>query len=126
MTNELTATRLEFAEALTNAGLTIEVVPFIPGRITPPVAIIRPASNYVRPDLLRAEWRLGLEVDLIAATADNELADEELDGLICDFVAALPAYATLSSVSAPTGLTTGNADYLAATASVEINMTLER
>lgn len=124
MTNELTATKESFVSDLVAAGLSVETVAFIPERITPPVAIVRPGSTYISPLTLGGEWRLGIEIDLIAATAGNEMVEENLDALICDLIAALPNYATLSNVSAPTGLTTGNAEYLSATATLELAITL--
>ena len=124
MTNELTATKNAFIADLVAAGLTVETVAFIPERITPPVAIVRPGGNYISPLTVGGEWRLSLEIDLIAATATNEMVDESLDALICDLIAALPNYAILSNVSAPTGLTTGNAEYLSATATLELAITL--
>jgi hypothetical protein len=124
MTNELTVTKNAFIADLVAKGLTVETVAFIPERITPPVFIVRPSGNYISPLSLGGEWRLGLEIDLIAATATNEMVDESLDGLICDLIAALPNYAILSGVSAPTALTTGNAEYLSATATLELAITL--
>lgn len=123
--NELTATKSDFVADLLAAGLTVETVPYIPGRITPPLVIIRPGSTYIAPSTLGAkEWRLNLEADVIAATATNEQVEEELDALICDLLDALPPYATLSSITAPQGLNTGNAEYLSATASIELAVNL--
>jgi hypothetical protein len=124
MSNELTTTKQNFVADLVAAGLTVETVAFIPERITPPVAIVRPGGTYITPLTLGGEWRLGVEIDLIAATAANEMVEENLDGLICDLIAALPNYATLSNISAPAGLTTGNAEYLSATATLELAITL--
>lgn len=123
--NELTATKQDFVNDLIAAGLTVETIAFIPERITPPVIIVRPASSYLTPSTLGAkEWRLGLEVDLIAATAGNQLVEENLDGLITDLIDALPDHATLTSITAPTGLSTGNAEYLSSTANIELAINL--
>jgi hypothetical protein len=124
MTNELSATKTAFVEDLVSAGFSSEIVAFIPERITPPVAIVRPGGTYLSPLTLGGEWRLGVEIDLIAATAGNELVEENLDALICELIASLPKYATLQTVSAPQGLTTGNAEYLSATATLELAITL--
>lgn len=128
--NELTATKEDFVADLIAAGLQVETIAYIPERITPPVIIVRPGNTYLSPSTLGAkEWRLSLELDLIAATAGNQLVEENLDGLITDLLDALPDHATLQSITAPTGLTTGNAEYLSSTATIElaINLTpLER
>ena len=123
--NELTATKNDFVADLVLAGLQVETVAYIPERITPPVVIIRPGGSYITPSVLGAkEWQLSLEADLIAATASNEMVDENLDALIVALIDALPTYARLVSISAPTGLTTGNAEYLSATATLEIAINL--
>jgi hypothetical protein len=124
MLNELTATKNEFVQNLVDAGLEVETVAFIPERITPPVAIVRPGATYLQVGTLGGEWRLGLEIDLIAATAGNEMVEENLDALICDLIEALPPHATLSNISAPSGITTGNAEYLSSTATIELAITL--
>jgi hypothetical protein len=123
--NELTATKTDFVTDLVLAGLQVETVAYIPERITPPVVIVRPGGTYLSPSVLGArEWQLNLEADLIAATAGNQMVEEELDALIVAFIEALPTYARLVSISAPTGLTTGNAEYLSATATLELAINL--
>lgn len=122
--NELTATKAEFGLALTTNGLTVEVSDFVPDRITPPLVMIRPGGTYVAPSSLRGEYTLNLECDLIAATATNEVAQENLDALICDFLGALPDYAVLNNIGAPFALTTGNAEFLAATATLNLAITI--
>lgn len=125
MSNELTATKEDFVADLITAGLTVETIAFIPERITPPVLIVRPGNTYLAPSTLGAsEWRLSLEIDLIAATAGNQMVEENLDGLITELIEALPPYATLQSITAPTGLSTGNAEYLSSTANVELAINL--
>lgn len=123
--NELTATKTDFVTDLVLAGLQVETVAYIPERITPPVVVVRPGGTYLSPSVLGAkEWQLNLEADLIAATAGNQMVEEELDALIVAFIEALPNYARLVSISAPTGLTTGNAEYLSATATLELAINL--
>jgi hypothetical protein len=123
--NELTATKNDFVADLVLAGLTVETVAYIPERITPPIVVIRPGGTYLSPSVLGAkEWQLNLEADLIAATAGNQMVEENLDALVVDLIDALPSYARLVSISAPTGLTTGNAEYLSATATLELAINL--
>jgi hypothetical protein len=123
-TNELTATKVEFALTLVSNGLDVEVIEFVPDRITPPVVLIRPGGTYVSPSSLSGEYSLSLECDLIAGPATNELAQESLDALICEFINALPVYAVLTNIGAPFALTTGNAEFLAATANINLAITL--
>jgi hypothetical protein len=123
-TNELTATKAEFALTLVANGLTVEVLEFVPDRITPPLVMIRPGGTYVAPSSLSGEYNLSLECDLIAGPATNELVQENLDALICEFINALPDYSVLINVGAPFSLTTGNADFLAATANINLAITL--
>lgn len=123
--NELTATKNDFVADLVLAGLQVETVAFIPERITPPIVVIRPGGSYLTPSVLGAkEWQLSLEADLIAATAGNQMVEENLDALILAFIEALPPYTRLVSMSAPAGLTTGNAEYLSATATLELAINL--
>lgn len=123
--NELTATKDDFVNDLIESGLQVETVAFIPERITPPIVIIRPGASYLTPSVLGAkEWQLSLEADLIAATAGNQMVEENLDALIVALVDALPHYARIVSISAPTGLQTGNAEYLSATVTLELAINL--
>ena len=122
--NEVTAIKSEFALSLADGGLEVEVSAFIPDRITPPVVVIRPAPTYLRQSNLSKEFIVGVEVDLITSTASNEMAQETLDAIICSFIEALPPYAALTTIGAPFALTTGTAEYLAATATIELYTTL--
>ena len=87
MTNEITASKAEFALDLQNAGL--DVVDYVPERIVPPILIISAGSPYLTVESLHADYRLGLNVTLVATTATNESATEELDDLIARTVSAL-------------------------------------
>jgi hypothetical protein len=122
--NEITASKAEFSLDLANAGL--DVIDYVPGRITPPIIIIDNAPNYVTSSTLGGEYQLNLELVCIAATADNETATEQLDGLIASALQALEgiAYAAFTGVNQPYTLTTNNADYLAANIAVSLVITL--
>lgn len=120
--SEITASKAEFALDLQNAGL--DVVDYIPGRVTPPVVIIRSGSPYLTNASIGHEFILGLELLVVAQTADNEKATEDLDQLIEDVVNALPAYATMKGVSTPFALDVNNAQYLAATITTDLEITL--
>lgn len=123
MTNEITISKQEFALALNEAGLN--VVSYIPERITPPIVVIAPGSPYlVNSTVGMGEYLMNLEVTLIASKATNKQESEYLDQLMEDFLLALPAYAKLDSVGTPFELTTGNASYLASTVNLDIQISI--
>ena len=70
MTNEITLAKQQFATYLTAAGL--EVVSYVPDRVTPPVVIIKAGSPYLTPESLGQEWQLNLVCALVATTQMNE------------------------------------------------------
>ena len=120
--SEITASKAELALDLTTAGL--DVVAYIPGRVTPPVVIIRSGSPYVSNATVGNGYLLGLELLCVASTADNEMATEDLDQLIEDVLNALPAYATMKGVSQPFALDVNNAQYLSATITTDLAIEL--
>jgi hypothetical protein len=122
MANEITTSKAEFALVLQNAGL--ETFPYVPGRIVPPVVVMRHGSPYLEPSSLGNEYSLGLELVILAAPAVNELATEMLDEAIETLLNALPNYALLGSVSQPQMFTENGADYLGATISITLDITL--
>ena len=120
--NEITASKIEFSLVLDAAG--IKVSEYIPERFVPPIVIIAAGSTYLTSASVGSEYILGLELNAVAATAVNKQATEKLDELIQDVINALPAYAKLVSVAQPFSLQANNAEYLAATLSVELRITL--
>jgi hypothetical protein len=120
--SEITATKAEFALALTSAGL--DVVPYFPARVTPPIVIMQAGTPYLTNATVGHEFNLMLELQCVAMTADNEMATEALDQLIEDVVNALPEYAVLKSVGQPFALDVNNAQYLTATVQTELALTL--
>ena len=82
MANTLKATRDELAMQLTKAGVT--VIPYIPERIVPPVALIEAGAPYMELGETFCEFKVGLSVMLFAAHATNEEATNQLDQVICD------------------------------------------
>lgn len=120
--SEITASKAEFALALTEEGLT--VLPYIPARLTPPIVIIRSGSPYLVNASIGHEFVLGLELVCVSTTADNELATETLDQLIEDVINALPNYATMKGVSQPYALEANNTQYLAADITTDLEITL--
>ena len=122
--NEITATKAEFRLDLDTAGLN--VLDYVPGRITPPIVVITNGSPYISSGTLGGEYLLALDCVAIAARADNETATEELDGLLASLLTAVEGlqYAVLTGVGQPYTLTANNTEYLAANVSVNILMTL--
>lgn len=122
MANEITTSKAEFALVLQEAGLN--VFSYVPGRITPPVVVIRQGSPYLQPSTLGNEYLLGLELVVLATTAVNEVATEALDEALQTLLNALPNYAYLDSVGQPQIFTENNAEYLGAVVSLKLEITL--
>jgi hypothetical protein len=121
--SEINASKVEFKLELTDAGLN--VLEYIPERITPPIVIINSGNPYLQTAAF-GEWSLGLEVVLVASTATNKKATENLDQLIEDVLNAIEPlkYVRITSVNQPYNLQTNNAEYLAANLFVQLDITL--
>ena len=124
MTNEITTSKAEFALDLQNAGL--DVLDYVPERVTPPIIIISSGSPYLVAETIGSEYRLGLNLTLVASTATNEESTEALDELIALTVSAIGnlGYAVLKSVNPPYRLSVNNADYLSADLNIDLSITL--
>jgi len=124
MTNEITLSKAEFALSLTNAGL--DVLDYVPERITPPIVIVTSGSPYLVAETVGREFRLGLNLTLVASTATNEEATEALDELIADTVTAVTSlgYVILKTVNPPYRLAANNAEYLASDLNLDLSITL--
>jgi len=124
MTNEITASKAELALDLQNAGL--EVLDYVPERIVPPIVIISSGSPYLVTETVGNEYRLGLNLTLIAGTATNEQVTEDLDDLIAKVVSALAdlGYVILKSVNPPFRLAANSAEYLAVEVNLDLSITL--
>jgi hypothetical protein len=124
MSNEITASKAEFALDLQNAGL--DVLDYVPERIVPPIVIITAGSPYLVGESLANDYRLALNLTLVAANATNEEATEALDELISDTVSAISTlgYIVLKSVNTPYRLAANNAEYLASDLNIDLSITL--
>ena len=124
MTNEITLAKAEFALDLQTAGL--EVLDYVPERVVPPIVIISADSNYLVQETVGNEYRLGLRLTLVAATATNEQATEELDDLISKTVSAVAdlGYVVLKTVASPYRLAVNTAEYYAADLTLDLSITL--
>ena len=124
MTNEITTSKAEFALDLQNAGL--DVLDYVPERVVPPIIILSPDSTYLQPDSTGTSYMLGLKLTLVASTATNEQASEELDDLIARTLVALQDmhYVHLSGVQQPYRLAANTAEYLATDLTLDLSITL--
>jgi hypothetical protein len=124
MTNEITASKAEFKLDLQNAGL--DVLDYVPERIVPPIVIVNSGSPYLVTETVGREYRLGLNVTLVASTATNEEATEALDELIAVTVSTISqlGYVILKAVNTPFRLAANNAEYLACDLNIDLSITL--
>ena len=122
MTNEITLSKAEFKLDLEAAS--VRVLDYVPERIVPPIVIINSASPYLTPSSLGTEYNLNLELVVIASTATNKQATENLDQALHDVLNAMPRYARVIRVNEPYNLQTNNAEYLSANISVELEITI--
>jgi len=121
--SEINALKVEFSLELVDAGLN--VLEYIPERITPPIILINAAQPYLQTAEF-GEWSLGVELVLVASTATNKKATENLDQLIEDTLKAITplTYARITSVNQPYNLQTNNAEYLSANIYCQLNLTI--
>ena len=122
MTNEITLSKAELKLDLEQAG--IRVLDYVPERITPPIVIMSSASPYLTPSTLGTQYDLNLELVVIASTATNKQATENLDQAIHNVISAMPRYARVIRVNEPYNLQTNNAEYLSANISLELEITI--
>ena len=122
MTNIITQTRIDLKNELEADGIIAEY--YIPPRITPPLAIISPDTNYVSQGDTFASFGIGLTITLITQTKSNEKATEDLDDLIVSAIGSIPAFWRIDSVDQPFTLNVNNADYLATRMSLTTQITI--
>lgn len=121
--SEINDAKVQFKTDLADAGLN--VLEYVPERITPPIVILNAASPYIQTAEF-GEYTLGLELVLVASTATNKKATENLDQLIEDTLVAIEplTYARLTSVNQPYNLQTNNAEYLSVNVYVQLAITI--
>jgi hypothetical protein len=121
--SEINAAKVEFKLELAEAGLN--VLEYVPDRITPPIVIVNAAQPYLQTAEF-GEWNLGVELVLVASTATNKKATENLDQLIEDTLKAIEplGYARITSVNQPYNLQTNNAEYLSVNIYCQLNITI--
>lgn len=116
--------RTALADTLESAGLRVS--PFVPERITPPLAVLEPSGDWVAGGDTFGSFRVGFDVTLIVQTAANETVSSALDSLVDDTLSAISGAAGFyaSAVSAPTLLSVQNAEFLSTTITVYQNTSL--
>ncbi len=110
----ISETRAALATLIEDAGVTC--LEYIPERVTPPIAIMEPTSDWVVSGETYGEYRIGYDVTLVTQTASNNKATGDLDTMVDDVLAAVaeaPGF-YCGSVSSPTVLAVNNAEYLSA------------
>jgi hypothetical protein len=121
--SEINAAKVEFKLELAEAGLN--VLEYVPDRITPPIVIVNAAQPYLQTAEF-GEWSMGIELVLVSSTATNKKATENLDQLIEDTLNAIEplTYVRITSVNQPYNLQTNNAEYLATNIYCQLNLTI--
>jgi hypothetical protein len=120
--NEITASKAEYALALTELGL--KVSSFIPERVVPPIVIISPGAPYLTPVTVDGEWLMNLQLIVVASVAVNVKSTELLDKALETILNGNPGYCRIVNVGQPYALQTNNAEFLAANVSVDLRITL--
>lgn len=108
----ISAARSALATLIEGAG--VSCVEFVPERITPPIAIMEPTSEWIASGETYGEWRIGFDVTLITQTASNGKATNKLDEMVEDVLNAVNDAAGFytQSVSSPAVVAANNAEYL--------------
>jgi len=121
--SEINDAKVQFKDDLADAGLNVSE--YVPERITPPIVIVNAASPYIETAEF-GEYTLGLELVLVASTATNKKATENLDQLIEDVLNAIKplTYAKLTNVNQPYNLQTNNAEYLSVNIYAQLAITI--
>jgi P2-related tail formation protein len=118
------AARTALTDILTDAGL--RVFAFTPERVTPPVGILVPSSDWVTSGETYGTFRIGFDVTLIVDQAANETMITALDDLVDDTLDAIAPAAGFyaSQVGAPSLIEISGANYLSTVITVYQNTTL--
>ena len=109
---------------LDDAGFNVSA--FVPERITPPIAVIEPAGDWIVSGDTYGTFRVAFDVTLITQTASNAKVTDEIDQQVDDFLNAIADASGFycGSASAPTYLSVQNADFLSVTLTVYQNTQL--
>lgn len=118
------AARNALLTILEDAGIRASEV--VPERITPPIAVIEPAADWVVSGDVFGNFRVGFDVTVITPTASNAKVSENLDDAVDEVISAIMNASGfyVSAVAAPSLLSVQNAEFLTATMTVYQNTTL--
>lgn len=122
--NAITAIRESVSQLLKAVG--IPCVPFLPERVSPPVAVVTGANPYISFEGTGlCEGDLNLQINLVAKYGANATETNDLDTLLMKAINALidEGYA-VTNVSAPSILTVNNANFLTVDLSISASITL--
>lgn len=99
---------------------------FVPERVTPPLAIITPAGDWVASGDVFGTFRLGFDVTLVTPTASNAKVTDELDQMVDDAIALVTGAQGFycGSVNSPELLAVQNAEFLSVSMTVYQNTSL--
>lgn len=113
--------REDLADALAGMSSTYWVSPFPPPVVTPPAIIIVPDSPYLEPATIgpREQLRVRYRLTACVAMLDDQAALINLEQLLLDLFANIPAGWQVGVASAPSVETVGPSDLLTADVAVE-------
>jgi hypothetical protein len=102
---------------------TVQALGYIPSRIVPPLYLVSSGSPYVESGDTYGSFKVRMNVDVVSATAANDVSTEALDTLVEDaLVSLVNSGIGIENVQQPYQLDTNNAQYLATT--IVVNKTI--
>jgi len=100
------------ATVLKDAGLT--AFPYLPERITPPLAVVQAGSPFLSQGGSFGEFKSRWDITLVTPTGANDVSTEKLYDLLEDSIVALVnSKYSVEEVSKPYALAANNATYVA-------------
>jgi len=122
--SDLGLLRQDIAEQLT-VDTTVPAYDYIPARIVPPIYLVSSGSPYVESGDTYGSFKVRMNIDIVSATAANDVTTEALDTMIEDALVSLVNMGVgIENVQQPYQLDTGNAQYLSTTVSVTKTISL--
>lgn len=109
---------------LNDAGFNVSA--FVPERITPPVAVMEPSSDWVVSGDVFGAYRIGFDVTLITRTASNAKVTDEIDQMLDELIVAVSSAAGFycGSAGKPFDMNVNGADYYAVSVTIYQNTSL--
>ncbi len=111
------------SDLATDTGL--QALAYIPGRIVPPLYLVSSGSPYLESGDTYGTFKVRMNVDVISATAANDVSTEALDTMTEDALVSLVNNGIgIENVQQPYQLDTNNAQYLSTTISITKTISL--